>query len=162
MADKPKRTRKPNWSYEETVCLLQLYREHAHVIRNNFNENGCTFHKKQEAWTKIMAGLQEAFPAGRRSIVECQKRWHTVLQSARPKLAQNRKDFSSTGKSNCMVFLLHGPSVNYLFFLASSLCLHACLFHLSSNQSQILSAFTKKFSNPFTPKHYYFSGKKPQ
>ncbi|XP_050707210.1 uncharacterized protein LOC126993370 isoform X2 [Eriocheir sinensis] len=91
-----KRTRKPNWTMDESLYLLQLYRDHARVLRQSFSEDGCTHQTKQKAWEDIRSKLQQAFPAGQRTTKECQKRWHTILVTARPKLSQVRKDFAAT------------------------------------------------------------------
>lgn len=93
-----KRTRKPNWTMDESLYLLQLYRDHARILRNNFSEQGCSHQSKQKAWEEITGKLGQAFPAGQRTAKECQKRWHTILVAARPKLSQVRQDFAATGK----------------------------------------------------------------
>ncbi|KAK3896205.1 hypothetical protein Pcinc_000127 [Petrolisthes cinctipes] len=49
------------------------------------------------AWETIATKLQQAFPAGKRTVKECQKRWHTILTSSRPKLAKVNGDFTATG-----------------------------------------------------------------
>ncbi|XP_050710335.1 uncharacterized protein LOC126995092 [Eriocheir sinensis] len=92
-----KRTRKPNWTMDESLYLLQLYRDHARVLRQSFSDDGCTHQTKQKAWEDIRSKLQQAFPAGQRTTKECQKRWHTILVTARSKLSQVRKDFAATG-----------------------------------------------------------------
>ncbi|KAK3882775.1 hypothetical protein Pcinc_012854 [Petrolisthes cinctipes] len=49
------------------------------------------------AWETIATKLQQAFPAGKRTVKECQKRWQTILTSSRPKLAKVNGDFTATG-----------------------------------------------------------------
>lgn len=93
-----KRTRKANWTQEESGLLLELYRANAHVLRNNFSNPGCTNQAKQKIWEKIQNELQQAFPSGMRTVRECQKRYHTILMTSRQKLSQARQDYASTGK----------------------------------------------------------------
>ncbi|KAK3884276.1 hypothetical protein Pcinc_011441 [Petrolisthes cinctipes] len=95
---KEKRVRKSNWTLEESRYLLQLYAENIQVMRSDFSVQGCNRQNKQMAWDTIRRKLQQAFPAGKRTVKECQKRWHTILMTSRPKLAQVNKDFAATGK----------------------------------------------------------------
>ncbi|KAK3891160.1 hypothetical protein Pcinc_004950 [Petrolisthes cinctipes] len=82
---------------EESCYLLQLYSDNVHVMRSDFSVQGCTSLTKQMAWETIATKLQQAFPAGKRTVKECQKRWHTILTSSRPKLAKVNGDFTATG-----------------------------------------------------------------
>ncbi|KAK3891161.1 hypothetical protein Pcinc_004950 [Petrolisthes cinctipes] len=81
---------------EESCYLLQLYSDNVHVMRSDFSVQGCTSLTKQMAWETIATKLQQAFPAGKRTVKECQKRWHTILTSSRPKLAKVNGDFTAT------------------------------------------------------------------
>lgn len=94
----PKRSRKPNWTAEESKYLLELYKENVQTLRSDFSVQGCTHQTKKMAWDTIRHSLQQAFPEGQRTVKECQKRWHTILMNSRPKLSKVKGDFTSTGK----------------------------------------------------------------
>lgn len=93
-----KRSRKCNWSLEELVFIMELYKDRKHILKGNFGTNGCNNTSKLECWDKILSELSQAFPAGNRTVRECQKRYHTSVMNAKPKIAGIKQDFASTCK----------------------------------------------------------------
>lgn len=94
-----KRTRKLNWAPDETKFLVELYREHARMLKGDFSSPGCTHRGKLDAWDTIAARLHEAFPLGNRSVKECQKRWQTVQSLSKSKIARHNEAINKTGKN---------------------------------------------------------------
>ncbi|KAK3869047.1 hypothetical protein Pcinc_025615 [Petrolisthes cinctipes] len=93
-----KRTRKGNWSPDETKYLVQLYKENAVYLRSDFSSPGCTHRGKLDAWDSIAKQLHEAYPADSyRTVKECQKRWQTIQSAAKPRIARYNQALTGTG-----------------------------------------------------------------
>ena len=73
-----KRKRKANWTHDDTMCLVQLYKDYASVLSASFKKPGVTHELKKETWDKItqQVNIVSAEP---RSAEEVIKRWGTVL-----------------------------------------------------------------------------------
>lgn len=98
--DTPRRTRKPNWTSEETMFLLRLYQEHVSLLTASFSQAGTSHKKKQEAWATIASQLHEAFPSVLRSEKDCQKRWQLIQTAAKPNIKRYNEAMRGTGKAN--------------------------------------------------------------
>lgn len=94
-----KRSRKVNWTPDETKFLVELYRENAKFLKGDFSSPGCTNRGKIDAWARIAASLHEAFPGGNRSVKDCQKRWQAVQSLSKTKIARYNEQMNKTGKN---------------------------------------------------------------
>ncbi|KAK4325673.1 hypothetical protein Pmani_003766 [Petrolisthes manimaculis] len=92
-----KRTRKGNWSPDETKYLVQLYKENAVYLRSDFSSPGCTHRGKLDAWDSITNQLHEAYPDSNRTVKECQKRWQTIQSAAKTRIARFNEALTGTG-----------------------------------------------------------------
>ena len=92
-----KRTRKANWTPDETLHLVQLYADNSTILRSNFSQPGCTKAAKKELWNSIATQVTQ-FAGVERSAKECQKRYQTVQSEARARLADRKQHMNATGK----------------------------------------------------------------
>ena len=95
----PKRSRKANWTLEESCHLLRLYKDYWYVIQNDFSKPGVCTTTKQGTWEAIPTSVHEAFPATTRSVKEYQTRWQTIVMASTPNIAQVRQYYAPTGKN---------------------------------------------------------------
>ncbi|KAK3867054.1 hypothetical protein Pcinc_027454 [Petrolisthes cinctipes] len=94
---KKERTRKTNWSPDETKYLVELYKEHANLLKGSFNTAGVTHKAKQEAWEHIASHLHESYSDGKRTVKDCQKRWQSVQSDAKARIAKYKQAVKGTG-----------------------------------------------------------------
>ncbi|KAK3875622.1 hypothetical protein Pcinc_019510 [Petrolisthes cinctipes] len=94
---KKERTRKTNWSPDETKYLVELYKEHANLLKGSFNTAGVTHKAKQEAWEHIASHLHESYSDGKRTVKDCQKRWPSVQSDAKARIAKYKQAVKGTG-----------------------------------------------------------------
>lgn len=93
----PKRTRKPNWTVEESKYLLELYKENAHTLRSNFSVQGCTHQTKKNGLGQLELYLSKHF-------LRAKGPWRnsrsdgTPSHELRPKLCKVIKDLTLKGK----------------------------------------------------------------
>lgn len=92
-----KRSRKANWSAEDTLLLVQMYQQHSKVFRSSFDQLGSSKKSKTSAWLTISQAVSEQSGIPR-NIRDCQKRWQTVQSESRKRLAKHKEALTGTGK----------------------------------------------------------------
>jgi hypothetical protein len=88
--------RKPNWSKEENLLLVQSVLKWKDVIRGKFSPT-LTSKEKKNAWQQIVLTVNAAFPRTRRSAEDCEKRWYNVLATTRKEIAAYKESMRATG-----------------------------------------------------------------
>ena len=86
-----KRTRKMNWSSDETKFLVELYRENVKYLKCEFASPGTSHRGRLDAWDRIAASLHTAYPSADRTVKECQKRWQTIQSLGQKLLVTTRQ-----------------------------------------------------------------------
>ena len=78
-----KKARKPNWSEEEKIVLLQEYSKRKHILKSKFDPH-ITAHKKLRMWEEIATNINSRSLI-KRSISEIQKKYDnlTVMSKKR-------------------------------------------------------------------------------
>ena len=94
-----KRTRKMNWSPDETKFLVELYRENVKYLKCEFASPGTSHRGRLDAWDRIAASLHTAYPSADRTVKECQKRWQTIQSLSSSKIARYNEAANKTGKN---------------------------------------------------------------
>ncbi|MPC87220.1 hypothetical protein E2C01_082076 [Portunus trituberculatus] len=86
-----KRRRGSNWSLNETLLLIELYKQRAHIIRKKPYDVG--FYKPAiiKAWEEIASLLGQHPSKFKRSVKECRKRWCTVQTTAKTNLHKGQQ-----------------------------------------------------------------------
>lgn len=109
-SEAPRRRRKKNWTYAESILLVQLHFEHIAVqCREDSPPNHLTL-KKRKAWDNISCHLSKAFPRTPRTNVDCRKKWFQLKKDAKQSIWTYQQALKYSGKS---FFTLPPP----LFFL---------------------------------------------
>ncbi|XP_067659985.1 uncharacterized protein [Haliotis asinina] len=67
--------RKPNWSADENLFLVQLIDENKSVLRGKFSQK-VSVSKKKSTWQAIATQLSVAFPHVVRTTDECEKKYY--------------------------------------------------------------------------------------
>ena len=93
----PAKRRKPNWTADETLMLMELINERKKIIKGKFGPN-LTSQDKKKAWSEIAPAINAANPLGRRTSEECERRWFVVQSKSRKTLSEHYKKFTGTGK----------------------------------------------------------------
>ncbi len=78
--------RKPNWSKEESIFLVQSVLKWKDIIRGKFSPTVTSKEKKNAA-----------FPRTSRSAEDCEKRWYNVLATSRKEIAAYKESMRATG-----------------------------------------------------------------
>ncbi|KAK4316716.1 hypothetical protein Pmani_012149 [Petrolisthes manimaculis] len=94
-----KRSRKGNWSPDETKYLVQLCKANSVYLRSDFSSPACTHREKLNAWDSITNQLHEAYPDSNRTVKECQKRWQTIQSAAKTRIARYNQALTGTDKN---------------------------------------------------------------
>ncbi|KAJ8285184.1 hypothetical protein GJAV_G00023240 [Gymnothorax javanicus] len=92
MADK--RSRKPNWTKEETMILLEEYNKRKHILRSKFNP-AITSIKKQQMWLEI-ADKINARTYVKRSVREVLKKIDNMSVLAKKEMGTLRNECIKT------------------------------------------------------------------
>ncbi|XP_066947154.1 uncharacterized protein, partial [Macrobrachium rosenbergii] len=71
--------RRENWTYDQTLLLVQLVDENKEVIKGKFSPRLC-YKDKKAAWQKITTEINAAFPSVVRTVDQVEKRWYNVQQ----------------------------------------------------------------------------------
>ncbi|XP_048240514.1 uncharacterized protein LOC125373466 [Haliotis rufescens] len=89
--------RKPNWSSDQTLLLVQLVDERKAIIKGKFG-SGVTSRMKKEAWGEVAANINAAFPNVIRSTEDYEKRWYNIQSKSRQEISAFKRQLSGTGK----------------------------------------------------------------
>ncbi|XP_063054047.1 uncharacterized protein LOC134448290 isoform X1 [Engraulis encrasicolus] len=89
------KVRKPNWSEDEKVILLEEYNKRKHVIKSRFNPQ-ITATKKLQNWEEITA-LINSRSMVKRTVGEVQKKYENLAVQARKEMSAHRKETMKTG-----------------------------------------------------------------
>ncbi|KAK4329425.1 hypothetical protein Pmani_000183 [Petrolisthes manimaculis] len=92
-----KRSRKGNWSPDETKYLVQLYKANSVYLQSDFSSPACTHRGKLYAWESITNQLHEAYPDSNCTVKECQKRWQTIQSAAKTRITRYNQALTGTG-----------------------------------------------------------------
>lgn len=99
-----KRKRKPNWSQEEMLLLVNSISDRRLVVNGRFKPT-LTHKDKKEAWMEITKNINGMNPLTTpRTVEEVETKWFSVLSKSRKKIAAIRNEYNQTGKVN-LVFL---------------------------------------------------------
>ncbi len=88
--------RKPNWSKEESIFLVQSVLKWKDIIRGKFSPT-VTSKGKKNACQQIAMTVNAAFPRTSRSAEDCEKRWYNVLATSRKEIAAYKESMRATG-----------------------------------------------------------------
>lgn len=91
-----KKTRKPNWSEEEKIILLEEYNKRKQILKSKFDPQ-ITAHKKQRMWEEIAAKINSRSMI-KRSIQEVQKKYDNLSVMAKKEITIHRRESNKTGK----------------------------------------------------------------
>lgn len=98
-SEAPRRRRKKNWTYAESILLVQLHLEHFAVqCREDGPPNHLTL-KKRKAWDNISCRLSKAFPRTPRTTVDCRKKWFQLKKDAKHSIWTYQQALKYSGKS---------------------------------------------------------------
>lgn len=100
-----KKTRKPNWTLDETERLVDLVTEKRLVLKGRFSPK-LSLRDKKQAWADITSRLNACNPLVCRTEDEVTNKWFHVLSQSRKKIAAIRREYNQSGEN--------------LFFLSSS------------------------------------------
>lgn len=93
-----KRKRKANWTEDESLLLVKLYKENVSVFKNSFNKTGVSNRIKKNTWECIARTLNKNFSSSNRTMREVTKRWFSILARSKMKLIQHKKHNCGTGE----------------------------------------------------------------
>lgn len=93
----PKFKRKPNWSEDQVVLLIQLIGERRGIIKAKFSAS-LTWADKRKAWEDIASDINAAFPMVRRAPEECEKKWYSVQSNAEQEITAKKRELQGTGE----------------------------------------------------------------
>lgn len=93
-----RKARKPNWSEEERVILLEEYRKRKNIIKSRFDPL-ITASKKQRMWEEITAKINSRGLVNR-SIQEVQKKYDNLAVLAKKEISNHKRESNKTGKNN--------------------------------------------------------------
>ncbi|XP_046563178.1 uncharacterized protein LOC124272081 isoform X2 [Haliotis rubra] len=88
--------RKPNWTSDQSLLLVQLVDERKSIIKGKFGP-GVTSRMKKEAWGEVAANINAAFPNVVRSSDDCEKRWYNIQSKSRQEISAFKRQLSGTG-----------------------------------------------------------------
>ncbi|XP_048252718.1 uncharacterized protein LOC125380972 [Haliotis rufescens] len=92
--------RKPNWSKEECLLLVQQIEANKATIKGKFGPNLTSDHKKK-CWEDITNQINSAHPSrsleNRRTTDDIMKKWWLLQSNSREEIATKRKQLTGTG-----------------------------------------------------------------
>ncbi|XP_050697732.1 uncharacterized protein LOC126986080 isoform X5 [Eriocheir sinensis] len=92
----PKKKRKPNWSNDETLRLVNLMAEKHLTVNGRFRPS-LTRADKKRAWADVTNAINASNVSVRRTEEEVINKWFTVLSHSRKKISTVRKEFNQSG-----------------------------------------------------------------
>jgi len=92
-----KKKRKPNWSSDETLRLVNVMAEKHLTVNGRFRPS-LTHGDKKRAWADITNAVNASNVLVRRTEEEVINKWFTVLSHSRKKIAAVRKEFNQSGE----------------------------------------------------------------
>ncbi|XP_046573600.1 uncharacterized protein LOC124281690 [Haliotis rubra] len=105
-----KGNRKPNWTSDECLSLVQLVESKKEIIRGKFSSR-ITSEEKKMTWMSITESINASHPHVIRSNEEVEKKWYNLLSKSRQEIAAYRRGTTATGG---------GPSTSPLSAVAST------------------------------------------
>ncbi|KAG5275871.1 hypothetical protein AALO_G00125460 [Alosa alosa] len=90
-----KKARKPNWTEDEKVILLEEYRKRKTILKSKFDPT-ITANKKQRNWKEITAKIN-ARSTVKRSVPEIQKKLENLTVMAKKEMSCFRRESNGTG-----------------------------------------------------------------
>lgn len=94
-----KKKRKPNWTQEETLRLVNVLNDKRLVINGKFKPT-LTHKDKKEAWLEITNIINGTNPLIQRTIEEVETKWFSVLSKSRRKVAAQKNEYTQTGENS--------------------------------------------------------------
>ncbi|XP_063887769.1 myb/SANT-like DNA-binding domain-containing protein 4 isoform X1 [Scylla paramamosain] len=95
LAEPQKKKRKPNWSQEETLLLVNVIMEKKLIINGRFKPS--LSHKdKREAWQSITDAINGTNPLTKRTV-EVETKWFSVLSKSRKKISAIKAEYNQSG-----------------------------------------------------------------
>ena len=94
---KDKKSRKANWTDDETLHLLSLIKERKHILKGDLSKT-LTAKKKQQTWDDIASLINASHPMVHRTKADIEKRWYKVLSKAKETLFKYKEGVTGTGK----------------------------------------------------------------
>ncbi|XP_066970882.1 myb/SANT-like DNA-binding domain-containing protein 4 isoform X2 [Macrobrachium rosenbergii] len=88
--------RRENWTYDQTLLLVQLVDENKEVIKGKFSPR-LRYKDKKAAWQKITREINAVFPSVVRTVGQVEKRWYNVQQKGKNTLTARKRLFNITG-----------------------------------------------------------------
>ncbi|XP_063872027.1 myb/SANT-like DNA-binding domain-containing protein 4 [Scylla paramamosain] len=96
-AEEPqKKKRKPNWSQEETLLLVNVIMEKQLIINGRFKPS--LSHKdKREAWQSITDAINGTNPLTKRTVEEVETKWFSVPSKSRKIISAIKAEYNQSG-----------------------------------------------------------------
>ena len=96
--EKAVKKRKPNWSMEESLLLVNAVRERRLIINGRFRPD-LTTAAKRRAWDEVTMAINAAHPHTVRTKEEVETKWFALLSKSRRKIASERREFDQSGEN---------------------------------------------------------------
>ncbi|XP_029907677.1 uncharacterized protein LOC115359378 [Myripristis murdjan] len=84
------RKRRPNWTDQECLLLVQLMQERKDIIRGKCS-TGVSIQDKRQAWEEIAQAINTAFPQIQRTVFDCNKKWENLLAKSREEIKRQKR-----------------------------------------------------------------------
>lgn len=91
-----KKRRKPNWSQEETLLLVNIISDKRLILNGKFRPS-LTHRDKREAWLAITSIVNGMNPLTQRTVEEVETKWFSLLSKSRKKIAAIRNEYNQSG-----------------------------------------------------------------
>lgn len=92
-----KKKRKPNWSPEETLLLVNIIADKHLIINGRFKPH-LTNKDKKDAWHAVANTINGQNPLVSRTVEEVETKWFSVLSKSRKKIASIKAEYNQTGE----------------------------------------------------------------
>ncbi|XP_076049504.1 uncharacterized protein LOC143030228 [Oratosquilla oratoria] len=91
-----KKKRKPNWSQEETLLLVNVIMEKKIIINGRFKPS-LSHKEKREAWQSITDAINGTNPLTKRTMEDVETKWFSVLSKSRKKISAIKAEYNQSG-----------------------------------------------------------------